>query len=512
MKHKLLSLLLALSLLATMLPPVYATDTIQYTGLCGGETNPLYVDVPEPECTTEYASTAYSTATTTVYVSLSTAAAQLRDAMVARQSQITLYISTDDFWYTSSSNNWIAEKLIPTAYSQNLAQSGYDGDYLRWSWMSYSWQILSQSGNCYAIKLSLYYYTTAEEEATLSSAIDALTESLNLESLSAYDQCAAIYDYITANVTYDYASLNAIYDNDPSNDDYHIFTAYGALINGTAVCQGYAALFYAMCYQVGLPVRIITSTNHAWNLVRLKAIWYNADSTWDSLTETGREWFLLGMTNFAHSSHDREEEYTTVAFTTAYPTSTLDYDTLSPYNDVSPNSTHYSDILRATSLGLFKGTSTYTFSPKMVMTRAMLVTVLWRMEGSPSANTTSAYSDVRVSSYYAQAVSWATENAIVYGVGDGKFNPNGEATREQVTTILYRYASYLNEDTSPSADLSGYRDSTSVSNYAKSAVQWAVATGLVKGTSSTTLSPKDSATREQLASLLIRLIDYYGLE
>lgn len=509
MKKRWISLILALTMAFGLMAPVSvgAADVSTQTQLSGVMQNPLYDGLPAPEQEeTEEQSTENAVADVkeATYVSPTQAADQLRQAMVARKSSVTLYIETSDFWYFDGQNNWFFTDFMPMAYSQELAQCPYDGDYLKWSWAQCGWQIMNQSGYRYEFYVELIYYTSAWQEEQVADGVADVVNSLGVESMSAYDAYTTLYDYVTSHVTYDYAGLE---DGDPG-----VFTAYAALIKGTAVCQGYATLYYALCWEAGLPVRIITSYNHAWNIVYLKDIWYYVDSTWDSETFTGRDWYLLGQNNFSgDSSHVNEDEYLTAEFQSKYPISLYDYDPVMPYNDVPKTNGHYDNILRATELNLFNGISTYTFAPGMEITRGMLVTVLWRLEGSPKSSKDSGFTDVPADQYYADAVDWAAENEIVNGMGGTLFEPNGPATREQLVTVLYRYAKYLGEDTSASASLSKFSDASRVGAYAQEAMQWAVGSGLVNGVTPTTLCPQNNTPREQLATLLIRLIDYYDL-
>lgn len=171
----------------------------------------------------------------------------------------------------------------------------------------------------------------------------------------------------------------------------------------------------------------------------------------------------------------------------------------------------YPGIVYAVNNGLMNGTSTTTFSPNSTMSRAMLVSTLYRMAGSPSVAYTDAFSDVPRNTYYTNGVIWAANNGIVNGIGNGKFNPHGNVTREQIAVFLYRYAEYCGYDTSKRADLSTYPDNGNISNYAKSAMSWAVAEQIMNGISNvngpTVLSPKSSATRAQAAAFLKRFIE-----
>ena len=137
------------------------------------------------------------------------------------------------------------------------------------------------------------------------------------------------------------------------------------------------------------------------------------------------------------------------------------------------------------------------------MTRAMLVTVLHRMDGSPAPKTESKFVDLK-DDWYKNAVAWAAENGIVNGLDDDHFGPDGSVTREQAMTMLMRYAKYKGMDVSASADLSKFDDVGNVSQWANEAVHWAVAMGLINGTTPTTLEPQGNSTRAQVAAILMR--------
>lgn len=159
--------------------------------------------------------------------------------------------------------------------------------------------------------------------------------------------------------------------------------------------------------------------------------------------------------------------------------------------------------------GLLSGTSATKISPNTKMTRAMLVAVLYRLEGSPAVSGSSNFTDVPKNSWYYNAVLWGTGCGVVSGTGGKTFSPNGYVTREQIATILYRYAIYKNYDFSGKTSIDGYPDSSKVSAFAKNGMQWAVAMGLISGKASgskTYLAPLDSATRAEVASILMRLI------
>ena len=157
--------------------------------------------------------------------------------------------------------------------------------------------------------------------------------------------------------------------------------------------------------------------------------------------------------------------------------------------------------------GMMSGTSETTFSPNLTTTRGMIVTILYRLEGTPAVTGTTAFTDVAAGQYYADAVAWAAQNGIVSGTSATTFSPDGVITREQMAAILYRYAQYKGYDVTAKADLSMFTDAAQVSTYATDAMAWANASGLISGTSATTLSPAGSATRAQVATILMRFCE-----
>ena len=177
-----------------------------------------------------------------------------------------------------------------------------------------------------------------------------------------------------------------------------------------------------------------------------------------------------------------------------------------PFTDVRESDWFYDDVVFAYENGLFSGTSDTTFSPNTSMTRAMLVTVLYRLEGQPAVNGRSGFSDVQYNGYYEDAVTWAADNGIVNGTSTTTFSPNANVTREQMAAILYRYAQYKKYNTAASSSLNSFSDHTSVSGYAVASLQWSVAEKLVNG-SNGKLMPTGNASRAQVAAILHRFAE-----
>ena len=154
------------------------------------------------------------------------------------------------------------------------------------------------------------------------------------------------------------------------------------------------------------------------------------------------------------------------------------------------------------------GTSDVAFSPDASTTRGMIVAVLHRLENQPVVSQENPFTDIKYGSYYEDAIAWAAANGIVEGYGDGSFEPDANITREQMATILYRYADYKGYDISVGGmSLYEYEDAVQISSYAVNAMQWANTEGLIEGRGNGNISPKDDATRAEIAAILMRFCE-----
>ena len=178
-----------------------------------------------------------------------------------------------------------------------------------------------------------------------------------------------------------------------------------------------------------------------------------------------------------------------------------------PFTDVKSGDWFYEAVQYVYDKGMMTGVSADRFAPASTTTRGMIVTILYRLENEPAVSGGSAFTDVESGAWYADAVAWAAANDIVNGTSATTFAPNSPITREQMAAILYRYAAYKGYDVSQKADLSGYTDAASISGYAKDALAWANAQKLITGVTDTTLNPQGSATRAQVATILMRLCE-----
>ena len=179
------------------------------------------------------------------------------------------------------------------------------------------------------------------------------------------------------------------------------------------------------------------------------------------------------------------------------------------FTDVDVKDWYYDAVMYATENKLINGISETSFGPDMNLTRAMLVTMLYRNENEPAIEKNIPFTDVDTNSYYANAVIWAQANRIVSGISESEFAPDLSITREQIATIIYRYAKYkgYNINTVENADFLSYSDSSEISVFAIEAMKYAITSGIITGKTESTLNPLDNATRAEVATILMRFLE-----
>jgi hypothetical protein len=185
-----------------------------------------------------------------------------------------------------------------------------------------------------------------------------------------------------------------------------------------------------------------------------------------------------------------------------------------PFTDVAVNEGNwkYEAVKYVYENGYMTGTSDTTFDPDKPLTRGMVVTVLYRMAGSPDVTYTGTYSDVKAGKYYAKAVAWAAKNGIATGYSNGTFGPEKNISRQELAKMICQFAKLQGYETTETTDISGYVDYSKVSGYASKYMQWAVATNLISGKKKSGtyyLDPKGEATRAECAAILQRYEQYY---
>jgi hypothetical protein len=203
-----------------------------------------------------------------------------------------------------------------------------------------------------------------------------------------------------------------------------------------------------------------------------------------------------GGSPVATKTEEEKQTQTTTPAASAEPVAAL--------RDVSTSDWYYEDVKFAVENGLFKGVSESEFAPDAQMTRAMLATVLHRLAGEPAAAGAAPFGDVPAGRWFTEAVAWASANGVIDGYSADVFGANDAVTREQIAVLLYRYAKLMGYDVSATADLSGYADVGAVAEWAREAMAWANATGLIAGRGANALAPADTATRAEVAAMLHR--------
>ena len=264
----------------------------------------------------------------TSFDTLEDAAAYVSRQMVARATDIYATIPLSIVEDSGIAHAEYPKTLLNASVAHTEECSGQEGDTLRWSHGGYAYSYsTNEEANTYTAFLKPVYYTTYEQEQELTAKVNEALDGMALSGKSDYEKVKAIHDYICDTVNYDFDNLK--------DENYTLkYTAYAALCNNTAVCQGYAVAFYRMCKEIGLPVRIITGTGndaaHAWNIVKIGSNtraagdYYNIDCTWDGQDkETYHTYFLKNEEDFVN--HVRDAEYNTAAFHAQYPMSRLSY-------------------------------------------------------------------------------------------------------------------------------------------------------------------------------------------
>jgi transglutaminase-like putative cysteine protease len=298
----------------------------------GPVVNPLYQDIVSTEDLVRFDDGPTLASDIIYFTTKEDAGVYLRTQMKARAGTVTFGFNTDDdpstFGTLINSILWdhaLAHTRVPT-----------EGDYLRYQLAGYDPDgsyYYDPSDKQYHINATyhLTYYTTASQEKAVDAAVSKLLKQLNLKGKSRAEKIAAIYEYLCSNVTYDKVNMN--------DNTYKLkHTAYAAIINHTAVCQGYAVLLYRLLLEEQVDCRVIagTATNsqnetegHAWNIVRIGSEYYNVDSTWDTTYYQANyhtlPFYLLNDADFKR--HVRRDDYRTTAFYTQYPMSSDSYDT-----------------------------------------------------------------------------------------------------------------------------------------------------------------------------------------
>ena len=320
-----LVMLVSLACTGAWTPHVHAEEEQPLDDLRIVHVNPLYADtVTEDDLAKPDRSSLYSDNTDGEYYYDAQSAGELiRDDLVARDT--TIIVDAYCAFTSTETLNQDLRDLVYDILGSAMIHTGdpVEGDYLLWQYTGFDAKMTDAfyDDTCiYAtITYTMTYHSSAAQEAEMDKAVDKLLGQLNVSGANDYGKLKAIYDYITSNVTYDHDNLE--------NDAYKLkHTAYAALINKTAVCQGYALLLYRLALELGVDCRLIAGTgngeNHGWNIAKIGDYYYNMDATWDA-GRSEYSYFLVSPKNF--TDHKRWDEYSTADFHAAYPMAENNY-------------------------------------------------------------------------------------------------------------------------------------------------------------------------------------------
>ncbi len=435
------------------------------------------------------------------YYSESEASAYLANEMANRNEYVELKVISDK-------DSQVVSRVIDNAFKHTgnpkLGDSllyQIDEDSFGFEWVE-KVKVNGVYRNVYNIELYLYYFTDYDEEYELDYVVKELVSELRLYEGTEYERMYRIYDYLTKNVEYNYRY-----------DDYYYYfndiplSAYGALVEKRCEYQGYALGLYRLCLEAGIDCRIISgyaNGSHTWNIIGLtdyndgKLKYYNCDSTFG--VNSPDEYFLVGSS--FNKTHKPDEEYTTKDFVSKYPLAKTNYYKDRTFVDVKTNQWYYQTIEDAYKLGLMQGVGGAKFEPNSAITRAMASVVLHRMSNGEKVNYYNKFKDVKNNQWYTNAIIWSSNNGIVNGYNNGYFGVDDPISRQDLIVMLRNYANSLGYDTNSKYDLSMYRDSNMISDYAKTAIQWGVKNGLIGAADE--LNPRGNATRAEACKILLQ--------
>ena len=395
----------------------------------------------------------------------------------------------------------------------------------------------TEAADCTITQVHVYYYFDSDSErdtarAKLESVVKTALTWVS-DSMSTVQKVQCMHDYLVRNVAYDDSSSTMQY------------TAYGALVEGKAVCEGYALAFKLLLQRLDISSVLVASTsmNHAWNQVLINGTWYNVDVTWDDplvrssgssvATDQGFS-AAVSHTYFLKSDSSFKNASTAHYGWTSNYTCPKDYPnyTYSVYNcpvgqklftDVTdPSAWYYANVYKAANMGLIKGYSDGSFGPNKTLTRADAAVILWRYFDSTASSTdsktvsnTTGLSDVASGVYYTAAANWAVENGIITGksTSQGKrFDPSGPITREQLCVVVANAAKKFKGATisGGTSQLDSMPDAGSVSSWARASVAWGLSKGVITGSlvnGTRYVSPGADVTRAMMAVVLVNAIE-----
>ena len=466
--------------------------------------NPLYADVIDKDDLNQPVSGVQTYAAPVYETDAAVLKAELKQAMMERRENVSIYYETSTELTADFLKAWLEEICEHTGEAA-------EGDYIRWHYAGYSYtgsyNKYPDGRIQYKVDIAFTYYTTAEQESEVTERVESLIDEWGItEETSDYDIIKQVYDYVCENVVYDYDNLN--------NEEYTLkFSAYAALVNKTAICQGYGTLIYRILNEVDVDTRFVAGfddngVEHGWNLVEVDGTYYYIDATWDSGNEE-YEYFLKGKEDFLKHTVSSD-------FVSEYPVSNYEYVKSEdvkelPFTDVEDDSWYYDYVSWAynnqVADGIELSDGTYVFEPNSNCTRAQFVQFMWNAFGTEAQEEVeNPFLDIEEDKWYYKAVIWAVENGITDGIkqADGTyiFQPDEVCTRAQAAQFIYNF---LGEDVIVDQEENPFTDFEEGAWYCN-AVLWGYQHGIIAGIEQADGSfkycPEDNVTRAQVVTLI----------
>ncbi len=351
-----------------------------------------------------------------------------------------------------------------------------------------------------SIKADIASYKAEISKAYINVDPYTLNKDSYTVSKDAYDAFVAAMKKIEAQLTGNLTEKQLLELSKELSTEYSLFCEakiYGMYSNSSAIVAALYMNVYAYAGEGG-------------TIVSGYAEQFAIRSTSVTVKFKAKDGYRVDYVTVNGAKHPFSDGYVTIPSVDYHTVVRVYFAKVISFKDVAKNAWYYDAVDKIVQMKLFNGTSEDTFSPDSGMTRAMLVTVLHRLEGTPKSDYAIPFKDVEAGAWYTDAVAWATEKGIVNGYDAVTFGTNDSITRQDIITVLYRYSKYKGENVDVQGDVSAFVDFNNTSDYAVDAMKWAVGTVIVKGTTDTTLAPKETSTRAQVATLILRYTERYN--
>ncbi|WP_162611047.1 S-layer homology domain-containing protein [Flavonifractor sp. An91] len=393
-------------------------------------------------------------------------------------------------------------------FAQDLSESGYLADAVQYE--------VGHTGGTFTYAKTLADAQSAAKPGDTITDLKATADSTASLTLNYND------DGATTNSVYTVAKNTDVTLPEPTRDGYVFLGWYDA--DGNKVESPYTvsktetltAQWSVISSSTSYAITVESSDNGTVTASRTRAnkgltitLTVKADEGYalDTLTVTDKNGNEIKLTDKGDGKYTFTMPSSAVTVKASFAKDDTPVETGLPFTDVKADDWFYEAVKYAYDNKLMDGTASTTFAPLMTTNRAMIVTILWRQAGSPVVNYAMNFSDVESGVWYTEAVRWAAAEGIVKGYSDTVFAPDDTVTREQLATILYRYAGYKEYDVSAKGDLTTFADGSTVSTWAADGMTWAVGAQLITGKDGGKLDPTGTATRAEVATILMRFCE-----